>query len=140
MITLLGDMIIPKDARSGSASDAGTPAFVDFIVAAQPERQTAMRGGLAWLDSECQKRFDKPFLDSTEAQRKLVLDDIAWPKKAQPSFSHGVQFFNTMRDLVAAGFWSSQIGVADLGYMGNQPTIWDGAPQEVLVKLGVRYD
>src|SRR5262245_24398097 len=60
-IVMLGDLIIPKDARSGSASDAGTPEFIDFIVAAQPARQTAMRGGLQWLDSECRGRFDKAF-------------------------------------------------------------------------------
>ena len=51
-----------------------------------------------------------------------------------------MQFFTAMRDLVGAGFWSSRMGVEDLGYMGNIPTAWNGAPQEVLVKLGVRYD
>jgi hypothetical protein len=45
-----------------------------------------------------------------------------------------------MRDLVAAGFWSSRVGVKDLGYQGNVPTVWDGAPQNVLDKLGVSYD
>jgi len=139
-IAALGDMIIPKDARSGSASDAGAPAFIDVIVGAQTDRQTAMRGGLAWLDSECRERFDKTFLDCADADRRKVLDDIAWPKKARPELSHGVRFFNTMRDLVATGFWSSKIGVEDIGYLGNRPVMeWTGAPEAVLKKLGVSY-
>ena len=45
-----------------------------------------------------------------------------------------------LRDLVATGFWSSKMGVADIGYMGNVPAIWNGAPEEVLKKLGVKYE
>jgi hypothetical protein len=137
-IVALGDMILPKDNRSGSASDAGTPEFIDHIVAEQAERQTAMRGGLAWLDGQCRQRFDKAFLDCSDLDRRKVLDDIAWPKKAKPEFSHGVRFFNTVRDLVAIGFWTSKIGIDDLGYMGNRPVMeWTGAPDPVLKKLGL---
>jgi hypothetical protein len=137
-IVALGDMIIPKDERSGSASDAGAPAFIDYIVAAQTDRQTAMRGGLAWLDSHCRERFDKAFLDCSDTQRRQVLDDIAWPKTARPELSHGVRFFNTLRDLVATGFWSSKIGIDDIGYMGNRPVMeWTGAPEVVLRKIGI---
>jgi hypothetical protein len=137
-VTALGDLIIPKDDRSGSASDAGAPEFIDYIVAEQSERQTAIRGGLAWLDTQCRARFDRTFLDCADADRRKVLDDIAWPKRAKPELSQGVRFFNTMRDLVATGFWSSQIGVADIGYMGNVPVMeWKGAPDAVLKKLGL---
>jgi hypothetical protein len=139
-VVALSDMILPRDDRSGSASDAGAPAFIDYIVAEQADRQTAMRGGLVWLDTECRRRFDKGFLPCSEAERRQVLDDIAYPARARPELSHGVRFFTTMRDLVAAGFWSSRIGVEDLGYMGNRPTQWTGAPPAVLQKLGVRYD
>jgi gluconate 2-dehydrogenase gamma chain len=136
-VVALSDLILPKDARSGSASDAGAPAFVDYIVAEQPERQTAMRGGLVWLDSECRRRFDKAFLECSDAERRRVLDDIAYPRKARPEMSHGVRFFTSLRDLVATGFWSSRVGVDDLGYSGNRPTQWDGPPPEVLKKLGL---
>ena len=139
-IVALGDMIIPRDAKSGSASDAGTPQFIDHIVAEQPTRQTAMRGGLTWLDSECRRRFDKAFIACTDAERRQVLDEIAYPARARPELSHGVAFFTTMRDLVASGFWSSRVGVADLEYMGNRPTDWTGAPAAVLQKLGVAYE
>ena len=136
-VVALADLIIPRDERSGSASDAGAPEFVDYIVAEQPDRQTPMRGGLVWLDSECRRRFDRAFLECTEADRRRVLDDIAYPRKARPEMSHGVRFFTALRDLVATGFWSSRIGVADLGYLGNRPAVWDGAPAEVLKKIGL---
>lgn len=142
-VVLLGDIIIPKDERSGSASDAGVPEFIDYTLGEtfkeNPERGVAIRGGLKWLDKESLDRFNKSFLEITEAQRTQILDDIAYPKKAKPEFSHGVRFFSAFRDLVASGFWSSKIGVADIGYMGNVPTVWEGAPQEALTKLGVSY-
>jgi hypothetical protein len=139
-VVLLSDLIIPRDARSGSASEAGAPEFIDYMVAEQPARQVAMRGGLAWLDAECQRRFERTFLGATDAERRQVLDDIAWPRRARSEFSHGVAFFTTMRDLVAGGFWSSRIGVQDLGYQGNRTAQWDGAPPDVLQKLGVSYE
>ena len=139
-VTALADLIIPKDARSGSASEAGTPEFIDYIVAEQPVRQVAMRGGLVWLDSECRRRFDRAFLEASDTERRQVLDDIAWPARARPELSHGVTFFTTMRDLVAAGFWSSRVGVQDLGYIGNRSTSWDGAPPDILKRLGVSYE
>jgi hypothetical protein len=139
-VVALADIIIPKDARSVSASEAGAPEFIDYIVAEQKDRQTAMRGGLVWLDSECRRRFDKGFLECATEQRTQVLDDIAYPAKARRELSHGVRFFTQMRDLVATGFWSSKAGVADLGYQGNVPTVWNGAPEDVLKKLGVSYD
>jgi Gluconate 2-dehydrogenase subunit 3 len=144
-VVALADLIIPKDERSGSASDAGVPQFIDFsmsdTLADQPDRLTAMRGGLKWLDAECLKRFNTPFVKSTEAQRTEVLDAIAWPKKAKPEMSHGVRFFNMFRDIVATGFWTSKMGMQDLQYMGNVPVgQWTGSPPEALQKAGVSYD
>jgi gluconate 2-dehydrogenase gamma chain len=137
-VRVLVDMIIPKDDRSGSATDAAVPEFMDFMMDDQPNRQTAMRGGLGWIDRQCEDRYDKRFVDCTPEQRGAVLDDIAWPQKAKPEFSHGVAFFNSFRDLTASGFWSSQMGVQDLKYMGNvmNPS-WNGCPPEALKHLGV---
>jgi gluconate 2-dehydrogenase gamma chain len=139
-VVVLADLIIPKDERSASASEAGAPEFVDHIVDVQKERQVAARGGLAWIDTESRRRFDKTFVQATDGQRRQILDDIAYPAKADKRFSHGVRFFSGLRDLVAAGFWSSKTGVKDLGYQGNVPNVWDGAPQAVLDKLGVKYE
>ena len=137
-IVALSDLIIPGDAKSPGALLGGAPSFIDYIVSQQPERQTAMRGGLVWLDTECRRRFDKDFRGCADKERGAVLDDIAWPAKARPEFSHGVRFFTTMRDLVATGFFSSRAGVAYLGYLGNRPAQWDGPPAEVLAKLGLQ--
>jgi hypothetical protein len=137
-VRVLVDLIIPKDERSGSATDALVPEFMDFLMHDTPARQTAMRGGLAWIDLECQDRFDKRFLECTADERTAVLDDIAWPQKASPAFAHGVAFFNSFRDLTASGFWSSKMGVQDLQYLGNVPVAeWKGCPPEALKKLGV---
>lgn len=137
-VKVLVNLIIPKDARSGSATDAGVPQFMDFIVNEQTNRQNAMRGGLAWLDLECHRRFDRDFVTATDAQRGNVLDDIAWPQRVKPETSHGVPFFNSFRDLTASGFWSSKMGIEDLKYMGNTfVPVWNGCPDEVLKKLGL---
>ena len=141
LVRVLADIIIPKDERSGSATDAGVPEFMDFMMIDQPARQVAMRGGLAWLDVECQDRFDKTFLDCTDAQRTAVLDDIAYPERADPKYSHGVAFFNNFRDLTASGFWTTRMGIDDLQYMGNRSVArWNGCPDAALKKLGVSYD
>jgi len=139
-VSILVDLVIPRDERSGSATDAGVPQFMDFIMTDGTEqRRLAMRGGLAWLDREARNRFSvRDFRRLTNDQRKQILDDIAWPRRAKPEHSHGVAFFNSFRDLTASGFWSSQIGVKDLGYQGNiMVAEWKGCPQHVLDKLGV---
>jgi hypothetical protein len=135
-VRLLVDLIIPKDERSGSATDAAVPEFMDFMMIDQPARQTAMRGGLGWLDRECVSRFDKTFVACAAAERTQVLDDIAWPRRARPALSHGVSFFNSFRDLTASGFFTSKMGMDDLQYMGNRYVPeWTGCPDEVLKKL-----
>lgn len=140
LVSTLADIIIPKDERSGSASDAGVPEFMDFMMLDQPERQIAMRGGLAWLDVTCQQRFDKTFMNCTDAERTSVLDDIAWPAKARPELAHGVAFFNSFRDLTASGFWTTRMGIDDLQYLGNRSVArWNGCPEAALKKLGVSY-
>jgi hypothetical protein len=140
-VALLGDLIIPKDERSGSATDAGVPEFMDFMMVDQPTRQTAMRGGLAWLDVQCLERFNKTFAGCRPGERTQVLDDIAFPAKARPEMSQGVAFFNSFRDLTASGFWSSKIGVQDLQYQGNTFVAeWKGCPDEAVKKLGVKYE
>ena len=141
LVRTLVDIIIPKDERSGSATDVGVPEFMDFMMIDQPTRQVAMRGGLAWLDLECQQRFDKIFVDCTAAERTALLDDIAFPAKAIPEHRHGVAFFNTFRDLTAGGFWTTKVGIEDLQYLGNRSVArWNGCPSEALKKLGVSYE
>ena len=139
-ITILSDIIIPKDEVSGSASEAGVPAFIEFIAKDMPRYQTPLRGGIKWLDIQSLKRFNADFASCTAQQQIEIVDDIAFPEKAKPEFQQGVSFFNTMRDLTACGFFTSEIGIKDLGYMGNKPNQWDGVPEDVLAQYGVKYD
>lgn len=138
-ITILADIIIPRDEISGSASDAKVPDFIEFMVKDRPENQIPMRGGLRWLDVQCLKRFNKSFVDCNEQERMSMVDEIAWPQKAKPDMAQGVAFFNLMRDFTASGFYTSQIGVKDLGYVGNSPTKWNGVPDDVLKQYGLAY-
>lgn len=138
-ITLLGDIIIPKDDVSGSASDAKVPAFIEFIVKDMPEHQTPLRGGLRWLDLQCLNRYGKSFSHSDHNQQMEMVDAIAWPKKAKPDMTQGVAFFNLMRNLVATGFYTTEIGVKDVGYVGNVPNQWNGVPAEVLKQYNLSY-
>jgi len=136
-VTVLADIIIPKDAKSGSASDAGVPDFIEFIVKDIPDHQTPLRGGLRWLDIQCFKRYTKSFVDCNPAQQIEMVTDIAYPAKAKPGMQQGVAFFNRMRDLTASGFFTSKMGIADIGYMGNQPNEWKGVPADVLKQYGM---
>jgi gluconate 2-dehydrogenase subunit 3-like protein len=140
-VRVLVDLVIPRDERSGSATDAGVPEYMDFMLSDRPDGQVPMRGGLAWLDNESYERSNKTFLTSTEAERTALIDDIAWPKKARPEMSQGVAFFNMFRDMTASGFWTSKMGITDLDYQGNTFVAeWKGCPPEALQKLGVHYE
>ncbi len=137
-VRTLVDLIIPKDDRSGSATDVGVPEFMDFMMIDQPARQVAMRGGLGWIDRECLHRHDALFVRCTPAQQAALLDDIAWPAKGAPALSHGINFFTSFRDLTSSGFWTTKVGIDDLQYLGNKGVAeWKGCPEEVLKKLGL---
>jgi len=139
-VRVLADMIIPRDERSGSASDAGVPEFIDFTVGDREYFQKPMRDGLQWIDAQSTSRFGKAFADASQSQREAILNDIAWPARAPASMADGVAFFNRFRDLTSSGFWSSEIGVKDLRYMGNLFVHeWNGCPPAALQKLGVNY-
>jgi len=138
-ITVLGDIIIPKDDKSGSASDAKVPEFIEFIVKDIPEHQIPMRGGLRWLDLQMLNRYNNPFTDCTAEQQLQMVTEIAYPAKAKPEMQQGVAFFNRMRNLTATGFFTSKMGLDDIGYVGNRPNQWNGVPDDVLKQYGLAY-
>ncbi len=138
-ITVLCDIIIPKDDVSGSASDAKVPEFIQYIVNEMTEHQTPLKGGLRWLDLKCINLYGKAFVDCTQQQQIEMADAIAYPKKAKPEMAQGVAFFTLMRDLTATGFYTSEIGTKDVGYMGNTPNQWNGVPDDVLKQYGLAY-
>ncbi len=152
-MAVLADIIIPADEISGSATDAKVPDFIEFMVKDKPELQTPMRGGLRWLDMQMAKLHGKSFKDCTSQQQIAMVDDIAYPEveytdekgnkvkkgKIKPGMKQGVNFFSLMRNLTASGFYTSEIGIKDVGYIGNKPNQWNGVPDEVLKQYGISY-
>ena len=148
-IIVLEDIILPKDAMSGSASDAKVHEFIEFIVNDMPSHQTPVRGGLRWLDVYCLNHYGNPFKDCDKKQQLEIVEEIAYPevkdaiakigRKRKPEMAQGIAFFSKMRDLVMTGFYTSEIGVKDLGYMGNTPNMWNGVPDDVLKQYGYAY-
>lgn len=139
-INILADIIIPKDETSGGATDAGVPEFIEFIVKDMPYNQLPMRGGLRWLDLQCMKKNNQAFVNCSIEEQLMMVDEIAYPEKAKPEMQQGIAFFNLMRNLTACGFFTSKLGIQDLGYVGNQPNQWDGVPQDVLDQHKLKYD
>jgi hypothetical protein len=139
-IEVLVDIIIPKDSESGSATEAGVPDFIEFMMKDYPGYQTPMRGGLLWLDYTADEKFGKTFLEISSSEQIEIIDSIAWPEKAAPDSEGGVKFFNMLRNLTTTGFFTTEMGFKYLGYKGNQPNVWDGVPSEVLSKHGFQYD
>ena len=150
-VRVLADTVIPADARSGSATDAGTVEYVDFVLSvSDEERQAEWREGLAWLDAECSRRHaalglpdpaPPGFPEASAGLRAKILNDVAWPDGARDDLEARVEWFTDVRDLVGSGFFSSRMGVGDLGYEGAymRPG-WEGAPPEALEELGLSYD
>lgn len=120
-LVFLCDTIIPKDDKSGGAVEAGAPEFIDLLTSENDEYQLDFGGGLMWLDNFTTDRYGVTFLAATPAQRKEILDLIAYRKnaKADPSLSQGVAFFGRLRQMTCDGFYTSKIGIEDLQYIGN---------------------
>ncbi len=140
-ITILANLILPPDDK-GSITDAEVPELIEFMSKDIPTLQATLRGGLMWLDHECNSLFNKEFKVSTEAQQKQILDTIAYPDIKVPNDERPlqVQFFSLIRNITLTGYYTSKVGIADLGYKGNQPNIWDGVPEDVLKQHSVAYD
>lgn len=138
----LADMIIPADETSGSATDAGTLEYADFVLSeSNDDTRDAWHTGLTWLTDECRRRYEKAgFAACSDTERAAILDDIAWPARAEAPFQDAAKWFTRVRDLIGSGFFSSRAGVADLGYLGGvfNPG-WNGAPLEALKELNVTY-
>ncbi|MGO3654215.1 MAG: gluconate 2-dehydrogenase subunit 3 family protein, partial [Sphingobacterium sp.] len=101
-----------------------------------PDQKTPMRGGLKWLDVQCDKRYGNVFIKCKENQQLALIDDIAYPENVKPGMQPGVAFFSQMRNLTASGFFTSEVGVKDIGYVGNRPGVWNGVPEDLLKEHG----
>lgn len=139
-VAVLCDLILPANEEFGSATDAGVPEFIEFMAKDLPRHQLPIRGGLMWLDNRSNKTFNLEFKACSEEQQKSLLDEIAYPDQASPEVEQGVKFFSLMRDLTLSGYYTTQMGIQDLGYKGNTPNVWDGVPDDVLKEHGMKYD
>jgi gluconate 2-dehydrogenase gamma chain len=117
----LSQMIIPAEGDTGGALEAGAPEFIDLLTSENADYQRRLGGGIMWLDSTCVDRYGKAFVDCTPQQQKEILDLIAFRKSAEtnPSISQGIEFFSFLRNMVSDGFFTSEIGIKYLGYIGN---------------------
>ena len=113
--------IIPGDDEAKGAVEAGAPEFIDLLTSENSEYQLTLGGGLMWLDNMCIDRYGKPYLDCVADQQKEILDLIAYRKNAKkdPTLGQGIEFFSFLRKLTADGFFTSEIGIEYLGYIGN---------------------
>jgi hypothetical protein len=135
-LQLLSDWIIPADERSRGGMQAGTAEFIDIIAAAEPEVQFAFTGGVAWLDNQMRARHGKTFRECTREQQKGLLDQIAWRDRAPQELAAGVDFFALMRGWTVDAFYSSRVGIDDLGYIVNTALAeFNGCPEGVVKAL-----
>ena len=139
-IAVLSDIILPKSDNFGSATDAGVPEFIGFIVKDLPSNKIPLRGGLMWLDNYSNKTFHKAFNRCSPVQQKEICDQIAYPGKTKPELIQGEKFFTLMRNLTLTGYYTTKMGIDDLGYKGNAPNVWDGVPEDVLKSHNMSYD
>lgn len=142
-LAVLADIIIPADAQSPSAASLGAQHFINEWVSAPYPQQKAdlvlVRGGLVWLNGEAKKRFGKAFAKLSTAEQRQICDDICYEPKAAANLKHGARFFAKVRDLTATAFYTTEPGMADIGYIGNKPMAnFDGPSDEVLRKLKLK--
>ncbi len=141
-IGVLSTVILPPKEPHGGPLEAKVPEFIEFMGKDIPELETTLLGGLMWLDHKCNTEFGVAFKSATLAQQKQICDEICWHDPEIPLDDQAleIQFFALMRNLTLTGYYTSKVGIADLGYKGNQPNVWDGVPQDVLDQHGVAYD
>lgn len=139
IISILADIVMPEDDESVSATEAGVPAFIEFIVKDLPAHQLPMRGGLMWINRESNKRFNAAFVEISKEDRMKIIDNIAYPKDFEKN-TPGPLFFRKIRDLIVTGYFTSEPGIKYLDYRGNISNVWDGVPAHILDKHGMKYD
>lgn len=141
-IAALSVVILPPKEPHGGPIEAEVPELIEFMGKDIPEMQMTLLGGLMWLDHKSNTEYGTEFKSTTLEQKKEICNQICWHDTEIPLDDQAleIQFFALMRDLTVTGYYTSKVGIADLGYKGNQPNVWDGVPQDVLDQHGVAYD
>ncbi|MET1260375.1 gluconate 2-dehydrogenase subunit 3 family protein [Flagellimonas sp. DF-77] len=141
-IAVLSTVILPPKEPHGGPLEADVPEFIEFMGKDLPEMQMTLLGGLMWLDHKSNTEFGLEFKSASLEQQRQICDEICWhdPEVSLDEQALEIQFFALMRNLVVCGYYTSKVGIADLGYKGNMPNVWDGVPEDVLAQHGVSYD
>ena len=141
LISKISNLILPPN-EFGSINDAGVPELIEFMAKDIPSYETPLKDGLSSLNNHSNKKFEKVFVDCDEIEQKSILDLMAYP---DPSLSSSeqtddIKWFTLFRNLTMTGYYTSKVGIKELGYKGNSPNVWDGVPQDVLDQYGLSYD
>jgi hypothetical protein len=129
----LADFVVPADEHSKGALEAGSADFIDFLCSVSDDMRDIYTGGLGWLDEAMRHRYNgKDFLGATADQQTAMLDLIAWRKNASPELNPGIEFFSWARRMIVDGYYTSPIGMKDLGYMGNGAVAQFSVPKEAV--------
>lgn len=158
-VTRLSELVIPADAQSGSAVDAGAPQFIDLLCSQNQELAVIFTGGISWFDAEMRKRYGKEFVSATPAEQTALLDAIVaaertvreqraetvlfarapqykgfsdYTVKPSTDLAPGVRFFDWARRLIVDAYYTSPIGIKDVNYIGNQALSKYEVPQEAI--------
>lgn len=139
LIRVVANLILPPN-ESGSIEQAAVVPFIEFMAKDIKEFAAPIREGLTWLDVQAKQKYGQIFVACNPEYQKQILDTIAFElpqKKEQPQ---EIKFFKLIRNLVVTGYFTSEVGIKELGYVGNTPNVWDGVPQDVLDEMGLAYD
>lgn len=140
-MAVLCNLILPPNDKLGGAVEAEVPDFIEFMSKDYPPFQVPLRGGFMWIDHTSNEKFGTEFKSASVDQQKSILDTIAFPDIKDPdNVSLGERFFTLMRNLTLTGYYTSPMGIEDIGYKGNTPNVWDGIPEDVLAQHGVAYE
>ena len=134
-VTRLAELIVPADEGGGSAVEAGAPEFIDLLCSQNPDLLRIYADGLAWLDAATRRTRDRTFVDASAAQQTALLDGLVAAERGEsssPDLREGLGFFNWVRRMTVDAYYTSPIGIADVGFQGNRVLGAYSTPREAV--------
>jgi hypothetical protein len=141
-VTRLAELIVPADGGNGSAVEAGAPQFIDLLCSQNEKMAAIYSGGLLWLDRQMARQYSANFLGARPAQQTAMLDAlVAAGRDAEEGSGStdngddllpGVRFFDWVRRMTVDAYYTSPIGIKDIGYIGNTALSEYTVPQEAI--------
>ncbi|WP_447764163.1 gluconate 2-dehydrogenase subunit 3 family protein [Sphingopyxis panaciterrae] len=116
------DFILPHEGEAPSASDVGVHELIDeWVSAPYPEHsrdRALIFDGLTRLDLMARRDGTaKDFAGAGKAAQAALLALVADPASKLATAA----FWKRLRRLVIGGYYTTEAGFADIGYIGNQP-------------------